>query len=77
MLGIDSAAILDTVEAANRLPALKVGHGRILEQVDAYLDVHGGNLGLTGNWFSGVSIEDSLIRTRAEFQRLFAVQSVT
>jgi protoporphyrinogen oxidase len=29
-------------------------------------------LGLTGNWFQGVAIEDCLTRSRQECERLFA-----
>jgi protoporphyrinogen oxidase len=53
----------------NRLPALRAGHGALIERLDGALA--GTRLGITGNWFLGVSIEDALTRSRAETDRLF------
>jgi protoporphyrinogen oxidase len=52
----------------NRLPALRVGHGGWIDVVDRALA--GGRLALTGNYFTGVAIEDCVIRSRQEFERL-------
>jgi len=69
VLGVDETAILDHASTTNRLPALRLGHQQLIAQVDQQLA--GTSLALTGNWFTGVSIEDSLIRTAEEFARLF------
>lgn len=54
--------------AINQLPALALGHYDLTSQIDRVLA--GSRLGLTGNYFAGVSIEDCLARTQSEFQRL-------
>jgi hypothetical protein len=41
----------------------------LVERLDR--DLVGRRLGVTGNWFLGVSIEDALTRSRAESDRLF------
>ncbi len=69
VLGVDETAILDHASTTNRLPALRLGHQQLIAQVDQQLA--GTSLALTGNWFIGVSIEDSLVRTAEEFARLF------
>lgn len=69
VLGVSDSAIQTTADYRNRLPVLRVGHARRIEQVDRVLK--GRKLALTGNWFSGVSIEDSLVRSAAECRRLF------
>ncbi|MCU7809977.1 MAG: FAD-dependent oxidoreductase [Candidatus Thiodiazotropha sp. (ex Notomyrtea botanica)] len=68
VLGVDYSAIISSVSLNNRLPALRLGHAERIAWVDRQLqDLP---LGLTGNWFQGVSIEDSLVRTSEEFNRL-------
>lgn len=52
----------------NRLPALRVGHGDLIRAVDHLLP--GNRLALTGNYFTGVAIEDCVTRSRGEFERL-------
>ncbi len=69
VLGVEETAILDRTVAVNRLPALRLGHQQLLDEVDQQLA--GTSLALTGNWFTGISIEDSLVRTAREFIRLF------
>ena len=54
----------------NLLPAPVVGHANIIQQLDTRLA--GKPLALTGNYFSGVSIEDCASRSFSEFSRLFA-----
>jgi protoporphyrinogen oxidase len=68
VLGVDEEAILDSRYCRNRLPALRLGHTERVEWIDRQLQ--GQPLGITGNWFIGVSIEDSLIRSFNECQRL-------
>jgi protoporphyrinogen oxidase len=69
VLVIDQAAILASAGYVNRLPTLRLGHAQRIAGVDR--DLTGKRIALTGNWFSGVSIEDSLIRSAEEFARLF------
>ncbi|MEW7996646.1 MAG: protoporphyrinogen oxidase, partial [Candidatus Thiodiazotropha endolucinida] len=69
VLGVGMEAIESHVSCSNRLPALRLGHHERISWIDNALQ--GGSLALTGNWFSGVSIEDSLIRSSQECQRLF------
>ncbi len=69
VLGVDCSAIVESVSLSNRLPALRLGHAERIQWIDERL--RGGSLGLTGNWFQGVSIEDSLVRSASECERLF------
>ncbi|MBW9274449.1 MAG: FAD-dependent oxidoreductase [Candidatus Thiodiazotropha sp. (ex. Lucinisca nassula)] len=69
VLGVDTQAIESHASCSNRLPALRLDHHERISWIDNTLQ--GGSLALTGNWFSGVSIEDSLIRSNQECQRLF------
>ncbi len=69
-LGIAPAAIAGLVRVHNRLPALRVGHGERVARIDTALA--GTRLGITGNWFQGVSVEDCLTRSHQECERLFA-----
>ncbi len=68
-LGIIPERILAQAQVRNRLPALRAGHLAVVERIDQALA--GKRLGLTGNWFIGISMEDALTRTRSEHQRLF------
>ncbi|MGE5153769.1 MAG: protoporphyrinogen/coproporphyrinogen oxidase [Bdellovibrio bacteriovorus] len=70
-LGVASDRIAAQTRVANRLPALRVGHGAVMERLDGALA--NTRLGVTGNWFLGVSIEDALTRSRGETDRLFGV----
>ncbi len=70
VLGIPEDRILESRYQSNRLPALRLGQDQRIAWIDGALK--GMSLGLTGNWFSGVSIEDSLIRSYQECQRLLA-----
>ncbi|KAA6183656.1 NAD(P)-binding protein [Thiohalocapsa marina] len=53
----------------NRLPSLRKGHGQRLQALDTSLQ--GSRIGVTGNWFLGVSIEDCVTRSRQEHVRRF------
>jgi protoporphyrinogen oxidase len=68
VLGIARSDIAAQASTLNQLPALALGHYGLIEQIDEALT--GGRLGLTGNYFAGVSIEDCLVRTLSEFRRL-------
>jgi len=61
--------VLASTRVRNRLPALRKGHAEQVAKLDRTLD--GGRLGITGNWFLGVSIEDCVTRSRGEHERRF------
>ncbi|RDH92395.1 MAG: protoporphyrinogen oxidase [endosymbiont of Seepiophila jonesi] len=71
VLGLAEQDLLATISKTNHLPALRLGHGERVTSIDRILLNQ--PLALTGNWFSGVSIEDSLVRSATEFGRLFPV----
>ncbi len=58
----------NVVSKANQLPALRVGHGERTRDIDQMLV--GTRLALTGNYFTGVAIEDCVTRSRQEWARL-------
>jgi oxygen-dependent protoporphyrinogen oxidase len=70
ILGIGTDRIAGSQHTRNRLPALRTGHDDLVRHIDGALEHT--RLGLTGNYFYGVSIEDCLTRSRNEFLRLFA-----
>jgi oxygen-dependent protoporphyrinogen oxidase len=68
-LGVSPEKVRAQAFVRNRLPALRKGHPKVVEHLDQALA--GGKLGITGNWFLGVSIEDCVTRSRAEHVRRF------
>ena len=50
------------------MPAPALGHAEIVRDVDAALA--GGRLAVTGNYFAGLAIEDCVLRSRAEWERI-------
>jgi protoporphyrinogen oxidase len=68
-LDIQPEDIAGMERVLHRLPALRVGHEARVASVDAALADR--RLGITGNWFLGVSIEDCLTRSHREYERLF------
>lgn len=70
VLEVPVKVVVDHQLKRNRLPKLRQGHGARIQQMDALLA--GEPLAITGNWFDGVSIEDSLLRTATEVNRLFS-----
>ena len=62
----------EVAQVTNRLPALRKGHAALVAKLDEALA--GTRLGITGNWFIGVSIEDCLTRSRQEVDRLFGTR---
>ena len=55
-------------ERESRLPSPVVGHGRLTAELDRGLAA--GNLFVTGNYFAGMAVEDCIVRSRKEFERL-------
>jgi protoporphyrinogen oxidase len=72
-LAAQPARIKAKASVRNRLPALRKGHAERMAALDRALaeTPAGGRLGLTGNWFLGVSIEDCVTRSRSEHERRF------
>jgi len=52
----------------SRLPSPVVGHERLTAGIDK--SIAGGNLFVTGNYFAGMAVEDCIVRSRKEFERL-------
>jgi len=68
-LKVPESALIGVERRLNRLPALRVGHHALVQDLDAKLA--GLPLALLGNYFLGVSIEDCLTRSASEFRRLW------
>lgn len=58
----------DIAENNVQLPSPTLGHERLIGEMDKFLD--GKRLLLTGNYFSGLAIEDCVTRSLAEFNRM-------
>jgi oxygen-dependent protoporphyrinogen oxidase len=68
VLRVPEAELGPVAEARVTLPAPAVGHGEVLAEIDRCLA--GGKLALTGNYFAGLAIEDCMLRSSAEWQRI-------
>ena len=68
VLGVGRDRLEDVAGKTNRLPALRVGHQELVREIDSHLI--GIPLALTGNYFTGVSLEDCVTRSLMEFRRL-------
>ena len=64
----DLLASANIIQKLNQLPALRVGHGERTQVIDGLLA--DSRLALTGNYFTGIAIEDCVARSRQEFARL-------
>lgn len=67
-LGLPRSALIHVATKINQLPALRVGHSEWAQKLDQMLA--GTRLALTGNYFTGVAIEDCVSRSRIEWTRL-------
>jgi oxygen-dependent protoporphyrinogen oxidase len=68
VLGVRESQLQAIVSKHNRLPALRIGHQERVAEIDRRLSAV--PLALTGNYFSGLSIEDCVARSLSEFSRL-------
>ncbi len=68
ILGVTSSQFADLAEKQNQLPALRVGHDKLVQKIDRHLA--GKQLMVTGNYFSGIAIEDCVSRSLHEYSRL-------
>jgi len=70
VLNVQADALQYVFHKTNRLPAPDMGHHRLIETLDASLK--GEDLGLVGNYFNGVAVEDCLERVESELARLLS-----
>ena len=68
LLGVEPRDLDAVAERRTVLPSPVVGHREIVDELDRSLA--GATLALTGNWFGGLSIEDCVLRSRAEWERV-------
>ncbi len=68
VLGLRTDDFAQVTGKRNRLPALRVGHTDLVGKIDRELS--GAPLALTGNYFTGVSLEDCVARSLKECRRL-------
>jgi UDP-galactopyranose mutase len=70
VLRVEAKDLEQMEERRTILPSPVVGHAAIVAELDAALA--GRRLAVTGNWFAGLSIEDCVQRSRAEWRRVAA-----
>lgn len=70
LLGVRREQILSVKEHATSLPSPTVGHAALVEGIEPLLK-HSG-IYLTGNYFGGLAIEDCVLRSIREFERLLS-----
>jgi len=68
LLGVARADLAQVTERRTVLPSPVLGHRDVIAGLDAALG--GSRLAVTGNWFAGLAIEDCVVRSRAEWQRV-------
>ncbi len=68
VLELEASDLTSLRERQVRLPSPVLGHADVIRELDRGLANQ--PLALTGNWFGGLSIEDCVLRSRAEWQRL-------
>ncbi len=68
ILGIDTGQIVEMREKSNTVPSLKLGHYELIAEIDEMLKDT--NLFLSGNYFAGLAIEDCVVRSKAEVERM-------
>lgn len=71
VLGVAINQFEEHFEHINRLPSYAPDHYSVTERIDIALS--GLRLGLIGNYFLGVSIEDCIGRSRREYERLYGL----
>ncbi|MDZ7606614.1 MAG: FAD-dependent oxidoreductase [Cyclobacteriaceae bacterium] len=68
ILGIDTGQIVEMREKSNVVPSLRLGHNELVHEIDRLLQ--GTGLYISGNYFAGLSIEDCVIRSKTEVERM-------
>jgi UDP-galactopyranose mutase len=70
VLGVPSAEFAEVSERATVLPSPVLGHDEVVREIDRLSA--GAKLAVTGNYFAGLSLEDCVARSRAEWARIAA-----
>jgi protoporphyrinogen/coproporphyrinogen III oxidase len=68
VLGVRGQDLEQIVERESRLPSPVVGHAAVVAEIDR--SIASQRLYVTGNYFAGMAIEDCIVRSSKEFQRL-------
>lgn len=68
VLGVREEDMEGLAERRATLPSPVLGHAEVVAALDRGLA--GERFAVTGNWFAGLSIEDCVLRSRSEWQRL-------
>lgn len=68
VIDVQREGLLDVASKSNILPIPRLGHHERIREIDFLL--HDSPLFLTGNYFMGMGIEDCVVRSRFEFDRL-------
>jgi len=68
VLGVERRQLIHVARTENVVPSLRVGHDLLTAEIDRLISEK--RLFLTGNYFSGVAIEDCVSRSNSEFFRL-------
>jgi UDP-galactopyranose mutase len=75
LLGVTRADFAERAERRTVLPSPALGHREVVDGLDAALA--GQRICVTGNWFAGLAIEDCVLRSRAEWQRVAGAASAS
>ena len=74
LLGASRTELAHVTRRRTVLPSPVLGHRDVVASLDASLaslaSLGSGRLAVTGNWFAGLAIEDCVLRSRAEWQRV-------
>ncbi|MBJ6798940.1 protoporphyrinogen/coproporphyrinogen oxidase [Geomonas propionica] len=70
VLQVQEGDLEQVVQRESQLPSPVVGHKALTDQIDRL--VAGSNLYVTGNYFAGMAVEDCIVRSKKEFERLSA-----
>ncbi len=73
VLQADPALFADVATCESTVPALRIWHGNVISTIDRLIARK--RLLLTGNYFSGLAIEDCVLRSLHEFYRLKMLRS--
>ena len=68
VLKVRQEDLQQAVQRESRLPSPVVGHGALVAEIDR--SIASGKLFITGNYFAGMAVEDCIVRSKKEFQRL-------
>lgn len=75
LLGASRTDLAHVTRRRTVLPSPILGHRDMVASLDAALaSLPSGRLAVTGNWFAGLAIEDCVLRSRAEWQRVGATR---